>query len=265
MAKSPFPGMDPYLERGWLDLHLRLATYLCDQIQEHLPPDLCAHLQERVILTDELGFALRSRHPDVRVTEGGKQADQSAVAVELATAAPTRIIVDAASDPITEPFIEIVDARTQARVVTCIELISPTNKLPGYGRDSYVEKQAECRAASVNLVEIDLTRAGDRSAIFPWFAALEPAPTYVAAVRRAPRFERVEIHEFPLDRPLKPLAVPLRPTDSDVILALQPLVDESYRRGRYASVIDYSLPLVPPLTGVDAEFAERVLKKAGMQ
>lgn len=32
MAKSPFPGMDPYLETHWGDLHSRLVVYMSDQI-----------------------------------------------------------------------------------------------------------------------------------------------------------------------------------------------------------------------------------------
>ena len=43
---SPFPGMDPYLERFWGDVHSRLVTYACDQIQERLPVDLIAEEYE---------------------------------------------------------------------------------------------------------------------------------------------------------------------------------------------------------------------------
>ncbi len=33
---SPFPGMDPYFEHHWRDVHHRLVTYSCDQIQTQL-------------------------------------------------------------------------------------------------------------------------------------------------------------------------------------------------------------------------------------
>ena len=39
---SPFPGMDPYLERFWRDVHARLIIYAADQLQENLPSDLRA-------------------------------------------------------------------------------------------------------------------------------------------------------------------------------------------------------------------------------
>lgn len=49
---SPFPGMDPFLEQYWGDVHQRLITYGCDQIQAQLPQGLYARVQERVFLED---------------------------------------------------------------------------------------------------------------------------------------------------------------------------------------------------------------------
>ena len=48
---SPFPGMDPYLERHWGDVHTRLITYSSDQLQTVLPKDLRARVQERVVVS----------------------------------------------------------------------------------------------------------------------------------------------------------------------------------------------------------------------
>jgi hypothetical protein len=67
---------------------------------------------------------------------------------------------------------------------------------------------------------------------------------------------------MPLAQPLKPMRIPLRATDEDVVLHLQPLVAQAYQRGRYDS-LDYRRPLDPPLTDTDAEFAQQVLKQAG--
>jgi hypothetical protein len=41
--------MDPYLEAPmyWGDVHRRIVTYTCDQIQSRLPADLRARMQER--------------------------------------------------------------------------------------------------------------------------------------------------------------------------------------------------------------------------
>ena len=46
--KSPFPGMDPYLEAHWGDIHQRIVLYAADQLQGQLPSDLRARVEERV-------------------------------------------------------------------------------------------------------------------------------------------------------------------------------------------------------------------------
>ena len=51
--------MDPYLEQHWLDVHHRLATYACDQLQRKLPRDLRARIEERVFVeSDDEGSGL---------------------------------------------------------------------------------------------------------------------------------------------------------------------------------------------------------------
>ena len=41
---SPFPGMDPYLEQYWQDVHARLILYACDQLEDQLPGNLIARV-----------------------------------------------------------------------------------------------------------------------------------------------------------------------------------------------------------------------------
>ena len=42
---SPFPGMDPYLEAYWGDVHTKLAAYICDVLNPTLPGDLVARTE----------------------------------------------------------------------------------------------------------------------------------------------------------------------------------------------------------------------------
>ena len=67
VMKSPFPGMDPYLERHWGDVHQALVTYIRDQLQPSLPDDLRARMQERVYI--ESPGMRHEYYPDVRVIE----------------------------------------------------------------------------------------------------------------------------------------------------------------------------------------------------
>ena len=55
------------------------------------------------------------------------------------------------------------------------------------------------------------------------------------------------------------IPIPLRKTDPDVTLDLQPLLDQAYRNGRYDRT-DYRKPCAPPLEGEDAQWAEQLLK-----
>ncbi len=72
--RSPFPGMDPYLEQFWGDVHHRLITYLSDAIQKQLPGDLRARVDERVYVEPEDGNGRRIV-PDVRIVELGRRGD----------------------------------------------------------------------------------------------------------------------------------------------------------------------------------------------
>ena len=71
MSKNPFPGMNPWLESHWGDVHTRLTTYACDQLQPQLPAGLRARIEEYVTVeSDDEPERSRSRFsPDVRVIE----------------------------------------------------------------------------------------------------------------------------------------------------------------------------------------------------
>lgn len=53
MPSSPFPGMDPYLERFWGDVHLTLIVYGKLGLQTELPEDLRARAQEQLVRMPE--------------------------------------------------------------------------------------------------------------------------------------------------------------------------------------------------------------------
>lgn len=255
---SPFPGMDPYLERYWSDVHLTLSAEARNQLNSRLPGGLLARCESRLIVQDWTG-PVRSIRPDVVVTEFpdapyfSAAEDEGGVAVETAVAAP--ILVRVSSDEEIQHHVEIIDPRDGDRVVTCIEFISPSNKQPGDGLDKYLVKQRECHEAAVNLVEIDLTRTPGREHVLQMkHLARQHHAAYMASVWRATKSMQYEFYPLPLRKRLPSIHIPLRPTDADVLLDLQPLVDLAYRNGAY-SRIDYSQPAEPPLSDDDAAWA----------
>ena len=260
---SPFPGMDPYLESHWGDVHHRLITYACDQMQARLPSDLRARIDERVFVESPEGEE-QARIPDLRVIKGGRGKKKKSARVNGAkTGNPLVVTLD---DPVTEGYIEIRDTRSGGRVVTVIEVLSPTNKDPGEGREAYLKKRRELRQGCVSLVEIDLVRAGKRQLLFPPGRLPQEYRTpYLVCVHRGWQLAEVEVYRVPLRDPLPTIKVPLRQTDADVLLDLQPLIEQCYRNGGYEDDIDYRADPEPPLEKEDARWADALLRKAGLR
>lgn len=260
---SPFPGMDPYLERHWGDVHHTLITYARDRLQRFLPSDLRARVEERVFVESPAN-GYRPIIRDVRVIERQrKKRKPASVTAGLAVAEP--LIVQTELE-ITQGFIEIRDASSGHRVVTVIEVLSPANKVTGEGQDKYLQKRQELRAGRVSLVEIDLVRAGKRLLPVP-LEMLPPSfrTTYQVWVRRGWELMKVEIYRVPLRERLPVIRIPLRQTDADVPLDLQALIDECYRNGGYEADIDYRADPYPPLDAKDARWANALLRKAGLR
>ena len=168
------------------------------------------------------------------------------------------------SEPIRQGFIEIIDIKSGRRVVTVIEVLSPSNKLPGPGRELYVKKQEELRAGGVSLVEIDLLRAGTRVLSVPLDRIPEGHRTaYAACVRRGWKTFEIEYYRIPLRERLPAITIPLRRDDRDVALDLQSLIDQCYDSGRYGDDIDYREEPEPPLAADDAGWANALLREQG--
>src|SRR6476661_6096204 len=66
---SPFPGMDPYLEAHWRDVHASLIIYARDALQGVLPSSLRARVEESILLETPQGLGDHPLFPDVRVVE----------------------------------------------------------------------------------------------------------------------------------------------------------------------------------------------------
>lgn len=257
--KSPFPGMDPYLESHWPDVHSRLVHGAANALQRQLAGPLRARIGERLVVEEE-GNPVRSVYPDVRVFEKGPPG-QAVIPSAAAVAEP--LIVRLADEEVRQTFVQIMDMSSGGRLVTVIEFLSPSNKLPGDGRRKYERKQGEVREADVNLVEIDLTRGGQRELLCP-MTSLPPAfqTTYLTCVYRGFGHSQCELYRMPLTERLPAIRVPLRREDPDIVLEIQALVDQAYAEGRYDD-LDYARPCVPPLEGPDAGWADDLLKSAG--
>ncbi len=262
---SPFPGMDPYLESHWRDIHAGLIIYARDALQGFLPGALRARVEESVLLETPTGPGDHPLFPDVRVVEyTSERRTESRHDGGVAVAEP--LLVDTEPDTATETYLEIIDRESGNRVVTVIEFLGPSNKSPGPNREQYLRKQREICTSDANLVEIDLNRFGVHTLAVP-LAHIKPhARTgYMACVRRAARRGKAEVYPMPLRERLPIVKIPLRPDDADVPLDLQAIVDQCYRNGAYEGTLDYAVEPDPPLGGADKEWANAWLIEKGVR
>ncbi len=241
---NPFPGMNPYLEQHWRDVCTSLMVYLCDQLQEELPAGLWASVKEEVTIDEAESGLVETANPDVQITKSrGQSPRRAAGVIETAVAEPL-VLLD--PEPAPERSVQIFAAG--GRLITAIEVLSPTNKLRYERRIAYRQKRRTYQEAGVNVLEIDLIRDGEYLVLAPeeLIPPSQRAP-YIISVWRATQPGVKFAYPCPLSKPLPRIAVPLRPRDTDAVLDLQELIDLCYVRGRYHARIDYQADPEPRL------------------
>ena len=140
-------------------------------------------------------------------------------------------------------------------MITVIELLSPSNK-SGIGRGQYIEKREALLERRLNLVELDLLRAGARLRL----ARPLPGGHYHAFVSRSDKWPDCDVYSWTVQNALPPIPVPLKSPDADVVVSLQDALEQAYRRGPYARRVKYDQE--PPPPRFDASDTEWVRQKA---
>jgi hypothetical protein len=245
--RSPFPGMDPYLEGYlWPDVYQALASQLRQQITPQLRPRYTARLAVSVIEDTNPEGDIGVMYPDVEVRQmltlsGTHDAPSgSGMGSSAGAATPSSLTI-----PVMLPVevqltsIEIRDTAAN-RLVTSMEILSPVNKRePGLAQ--YRDKRRRLYQAGVHLIELDLIRRGTRPAAHP---RLHDVP-YVLSLTRA-HSGRTEVWPRSMREPLPVLPVPLHPPDDDVVLDVQAALVAVYSAAAYDLSIDYGQEPPPP-------------------
>lgn len=260
---SPFPGMDPWLESPdeWPGFHDTLVIKTVEVLQPQLRArGYYAKPGER----EWLSHADRAVGPDVVTARRAAPADlrqASSIAVALPDE-PIRIAQ--AEFEIHEGYVDIYEA-LRHEIVTGIEFLSPTNKSDRKGRRLYRIKQRDLRKTQVHLVEIDLLRAGRfvLDVPRPVVERLQPWDYLVNLVRRGgPDYE---VYPISLPERMPRIRVPLKSGDEDAVLDLQEVFKRSYDIGPYPERLDYQSDPNPPLSAEHADWANRILRGAGLR
>jgi hypothetical protein len=204
---------------------------------------------------------LRPRVPQSEVQgEGG---------IALAPPKSKAVLVQVPHDERGEQFLEIYTGPLgNRRLVTTIEVLSPTNKTPGqHGRELYLQKQREMLDSQVHLVEIDLLRGGVHSTAVPRDRAVAKAGPfdYHVCVHAFDRWQDFVVYPVLLQECLPPINIPLLPGDPPVTVDLQAVFARCYDAGPYRRELTYQLAdVVPPLRPEQAAWAREVLQATSL-
>ena len=168
----------------------------------------------------------------------------------------------------TEGVIHILDRARNMRVVTVIEVLSPSNKEPhAKGWELYRQKQGEILRRDVHLVEIDLLRAGEYTLAPPYHVLVGEVGAqwhYMMSIRRADEPENFLLYPRTIRERLPRIPVPLAIGDREVCLDLQAVLDQCYEDGAYEDIVDYRRdPPPPPLSADDLEWLYLRLRQLG--
>ena len=225
---SPFPGMNPFLEQNdsWEDFHGNFITSVQALLNPRVGPNYFVKIEVRRIF-HELS-AEEGRFP--------VQLQLPAVDIERHSS------------------LEIRDRRNR-RVVTVIELLSPSNK-GREDREDYLAKRRQILAGPTHLVEIDLRRGGQR----PDIPQLPPC-SYYALVSKPEDRPRIGFWPIGLRDTLPTIPIPLAEPDLPVQLDLKAVLDRAYDAADYGKYIYLDTP-EPPLSAEDAAWATEVISKA---
>ncbi len=252
---SPFPGMDPLIESTddcWTEFHSAFVNGIRNTLVPRVRPNYEVRAEKHVYISDEDEAELFRIRPDVHIAEAGHGwRDYARPGTASLDALPRTVVWH---EPSEQLFLRIID-RADRRVVTVIELLSPSNKGTGGDRRQYLQKRINVGRTHTSLVEIDLLRAGQR------LSTTEPLPEadFAAYVTRAGRFPDADVYVWKLRDQLPTIPIPLRGDDPDVGLDLQGLFEQIYDQVGYDYTLKYDHPIQPPLSDADAAWAADVL------
>jgi hypothetical protein len=223
---SPFPGMDPYLEHPklWPAFQHQLLACLYQILLPGLVDRYRARVGNRTYVSEMPLF--------------------------------TSII----REEYTEEFIEI-RTRTDNRLVTLLEVVSPANKTTPAGRQTYLDKRKEAVSQKAGIVEIDLVLQGKPTLTYSRDGL--PEFDHAVSVTKPNAPDRYEIYTATIQRRLPKFKLPLAVDDKDTLLDLQAAFGRAYDLGGFVSLIDYKGQPPPdvPLSSVYKAWIEDLLKQ----
>lgn len=249
---SPFPGMNPYLERPglWADFHHRFLTYASDSLGPQVRPRYVVRIEEYVYIHELPKDQWRPiGRPDLAISDTGRQNSGATLTAPSATQGKS-VVLQTTVDEVRVAYLEIRDPRDRT-LITALELLSPSNKRNDIDRGIYQQKRLNYLTSSASFVEIDLLRGGVR----PDLGQPPTIADYYVLISRAWERPKAEIIGVNLRERLPCISIPLKPNEQAGTLDLQDALNRAYDLADYESEI-YLAPPEPPLSRTDLKWAE---------
>lgn len=259
---NPFPGMNPYLESPelWRSVHNRLIVAIADLLTPQLLPKYLVDIEQRIYqLSGEDALVIgipdvtiqRSLAPTTETTSNVAVADPPTQSLKVRIPWPVEV---------KESYLQVIETETK-KVVTVIEVLSPTNKRPGKGREMYEAKREKVFGSHTHLVEIDLLRSYQPMLVFD----NDIEASYRILVSRGNQRPLADLYLFNLPDLIPQFPLPLGAGDAEPIVDLQALLNGVYDRAAYDFRIDYTAAPVPALSESDAVWADALLGERGLK
>ncbi len=248
---SPFPGVDPYLEHPdfWPGIHNLLISEIARFLSPQLRPKYLVYLEVRMYETIDDNLSVIGI-PEIETTT-------SSVAV-AAPNTPTQPITVTLPMPyqVQEGYLEIRE-RGNEELITVIEILSPSNKRTGKGRQMYEEKREEILSSRTHLIEINLLRRGQKMPVI----GNDIESHYNVLVCRGNRRPKADLYAFNVQNPMPAFPLPLRSGDTEPVINLQELFTQIYDIASYDLKIDYrNWEVIPALSEADIIWADGLLR-----
>jgi hypothetical protein len=250
--------MDPFIEaQEWSDFHATYMTVIRELLTPQVRPKYVVRVERRVYLEQPFGKPDQAI-PDVAILERRDVPRSSSMTAVLDDTTRGVTAVECLlpeAEEHRESFLVLRDRET-LRIVTLIELLSPTNKRAGSeGQEQYLDKREEILQSRTSLVELDLLRSGGR---MPMQSELPPGD-YYALVRRGWQRRRASVYAWTLRQKMPPIPIPLQKGEPEPTLDLQAAFHLSYDRAAYQDSLDYAQPLQPPARPEDTDWIRQQL------
>ena len=258
---SPFPGMNPYLERPelWPGIHHWLITAIAQSLVPQLRPKYLVAVEVRVYeISGETSLLVGI--PDVTVQRPLTATNLDMPNVAVASPLQPMTVTVPMPEIIKEGYLEVREVATR-EVVTSIEILSHTNKRSKEGRNAYESKRQRVLRSLTHLIEIDLLREGKPMPVFSNGIQTD----YRILATRGDHRPQADLYAFNLRDVIPSFPLPLQAGDVEPLVDLQALLNGVYEQAGYDLQINYSREPVPPLQESDMAWADALLREQGLR